>query len=145
MKMVIQRVLNASVTINQETVSSIEKGFLVFLGIGREDTREDADKLLKKMIGLRIFPDDSGKTNLALKDVSGELLIVSQFTLYADCRKGYRPSFIDAAPPQDAETLYEYVLAKAREEVPYVASGVFGGDMKITLTNDGPFTILLES
>lgn len=145
MKMVIQRVLNASVTINQETVSSIEKGFLVFLGIGREDTQEDADKLLKKMIGLRIFPDDSGKTNLALKDVSGELLIVSQFTLYADCRKGYRPSFINAAPPQDAETLYEYVLTKAREEVPHVASGVFGEDMKITLTNDGPFTILLES
>lgn len=145
MKMVIQRVLNASVMVNKETVSSIEKGFLVFLGIGREDTQEDADKLLKKMIGLRIFPDDSGKTNLALKDVSGELLIVSQFTLYADCKKGYRPSFINAAPPQDAETLYEYVLAKAREEVPHVASGVFGEDMKITLTNDGPFTIILES
>ncbi len=145
MKMVIQRVLHASVMIDQKEVSSIEKGFLVFLGIGREDTREDADKLLKKMIGLRIFADDSDKINLALKDVSGELLIVSQFTLYADCRKGYRPSFINAAPPEDAKALYEYVLAKAREEVPHVASGVFGADMKITLTNDGPFTILLES
>ncbi len=145
MKMVIQRVSKASVTVEQNVVSSIGKGFLVFLGVGKDDTKEDADKLIKKLIGLRIFPDESDKINLALKDVSGEVLIVSQFTLYADCRKGFRPSFTNAAPPEHAESLYQYVLEKIRQEIPKVGEGVFGAHMEVALINDGPFTILLES
>ncbi len=145
MKMVIQRVLKASVTVEEKVVSSIGKGFLVFLGVGKDDTKEDADKLVKKLVGLRIFPDDNDKINLALKDVSGEVLIVSQFTLYADCRKGFRPSFTEAGPPELAESLYEYVLEKTRQEIPNVGEGVFGAHMEVSLINDGPFTIILEA
>ena len=145
MKMVIQRVLNANVVVDGEEISSIKKGFLVFLGVAKGDTQADADKLVKKMTGLRIFSDEQGKINLALKDVQGEVLIVSQFTLYADTKKGYRPSFIDAATPEDAEALYEYVIEQTKKEIPNVQTGKFGASMKISLTNDGPFTIILES
>ena len=144
MKLVIQRVNHACVKVNNETVGEIGKGFLVFVGIGRTDTKEIADKYLKKMIGLRIFDDEAGKTNLSLADVGGELLLVSQFTLYANCRKGNRPSFIEAQAPAEAEELYEYMIQEAKKAVPVVEKGVFGGDMKITLENDGPFTIVLD-
>lgn len=145
MKMVIQRVLNAQVVVDEKEISAIGKGFLVFLGVGKGDTQADADKLVKKMTGLRIFSDEDDKINLALKDVSGEVLIVSQFTLYADTKKGYRPSFIDAAAPEDAEALYQYVIEETKKVIPNVQTGSFGADMKISLTNDGPFTIILES
>lgn len=145
MKMLIQRVLNANVSVDGNEISSINKGFLVFLGVGENDTKADADKLVKKMVGLRIFPDDDDKINLALKDVQGEVLIVSQFTLYADTKKGFRPSFINAAAPDVAEELYQYVIEKTKSEIPVVKEGSFGADMKISLTNDGPFTIMLES
>ncbi len=145
MKMVIQRVLDAKVVVDGEEISSIQKGFLVFLGVGKGDTQAQADKLVKKMTGLRIFSDEDDKINLALKDVQGEVLIVSQFTLYADTHKGYRPSFIDAASPEDAEALYEYVIAQTKKEIPNVQTGKFGASMKISLTNDGPFTIILEA
>lgn len=145
MKMVIQRVLNAQVVVDEKEISAIGKGFLVFLGVGKGDTQADADKLVKKMTGLRIFSDEDDKINLALKDVSGEVLIVSQFTLYADTKKGYRPSFIDAAAPEDAEALYQYVIEETKKVIPNVQTGSFGADMKISLINDGPFTIILES
>lgn len=145
MKMVIQRVLNAQVVVDEKEISAIGKGFLVFLGVGKGDTQADADKLVKKMTGLRIFSDEDDKINLALKDVSGEVLIVSQFTLYADTKKGYRPSFIDAAAPEDAEALYQYVIEETKKVIPNVQTGSFGAYMKISLTNDGPFTIILES
>ncbi len=145
MKMVIQRVLDAKVTVNGEEISAIGKGFLVFLGVGKGDTQADADKLVKKMTGLRIFSDENDKINLALNDVQGEVLIVSQFTLYADTKKGYRPSFIDAAAPEAAKGLYEYIIEQTKKVIPNVQAGSFGADMKISLTNDGPFTILLES
>lgn len=145
MKFVIQRVTNASCTVNQEITSSIQKGFLVLVGVSDEDTREIADKMVKKLIGLRIFEDAEGKTNLSLKDVGGELLLISQFTLYADCRKGNRPSFINAGKPDMAKELYEYIIEKCKQEIPVVKQGIFGADMKISLLNDGPFTILLDS
>lgn len=145
MKFVIQRVKNASVTIHEEVHSRIEKGFLVLIGVCDADTRSVADKMVKKLIGLRIFEDSEGKTNLALKDVDGQLLLVSQFTLYADCKKGNRPSFIKAGSPQHAEELYDYIIDICKKEVPTVASGVFGADMKVSLINDGPFTIVLDS
>ncbi|WP_099468990.1 D-aminoacyl-tRNA deacylase [Konateibacter massiliensis] len=144
MKFVIQRVEHAKVTVEGEVTGSIKKGFLVFVGVGNEDTKEEADRLVKKMIGLRIFEDENGKTNLALKDIGGELLIVSQFTLYADCRKGNRPSFIGAGNPELAEELYEYIIAECRKQVEVVEHGVFGAEMKVELLNDGPFTILLD-
>lgn len=143
MKLVIQRVLEASVTIEEEVVGSIGAGYLVLVGIGQDDTREEADRFVKKMLALRIFEDEQGKTNLSIQDVGGSLLIISQFTLYADCRKGNRPSFIDAANPELAEPLYEYFIAKCREVVPRVETGRFGADMKVALINDGPFTICL--
>lgn len=145
MKMVIQRVLRASVTVDNKKISSIQQGFLILLGISQEDTKEIADKMLRKMLALRIFSDENGKTNLSLKDVNGSLLIVSQFTLYADCKKGNRPSFINAGKPDFANALYEYILAECRKEVDIVESGIFGAEMKIELLNDGPFTILLDS
>lgn len=144
MKFVIQRVEHAKVTVEGEVIGSIKKGFLVFVGVGNEDTKEEADRLVKKMTGLRIFEDENGKTNLALKDIGGELLIVSQFTLYADCRKGNRPSFTDAGNPELAEELYEYIIAECRKQVEVVEHGVFGAEMKVELLNDGPFTILLD-
>ncbi len=145
MKLLIQRVNNASVQVEEKTVGIIKKGLLVFVGVGTDDTRETADKLVKKLLGLRIFSDENGKTNLDIKTVSGELLIISQFTLYADCRKGNRPSFINAGAPQLAEELYEYIIGKCREEIPNVETGIFGADMKVSLENDGPFTVMLDS
>ena len=144
MKFVIQRVNHAEVKVDGEIVGKIGKGFLVLIGVGREDTREDADWYLKKLLGLRIFEDENGKTNLSLKDVSGELLLVSQFTLYANCKKGNRPSFIEAGEPDKAEALYEYMIEEASKSVPVVQHGSFGADMKVSLINDGPFTILLD-
>lgn len=145
MKFVIQRVTSASVAVEGKTVGSIEKGFMVLIGVCADDTREIADKMIKKLIGLRIFEDAQGKTNLSLSDVGGSLLLISQFTLYADCRKGNRPSFIHAGGPDMANELYEYVISRCQKEVPVVEQGIFGADMKVALTNDGPFTIVLDS
>ena len=145
MKFVIQRVARASVTVDGKTVGQIEKGFMVLIGISDSDTKEVADKLVKKMCGLRIFEDENGKTNLSLADVGGSLLLVSQFTLYADCKKGNRPSFTNAGAPDMASQLYEYIIEQARAYVPNVQRGIFGADMKVELLNDGPFTILLDS
>ena len=144
MKLLIQRVNHAPVCVDGEIVGKIGKGFLVFVGVGQNDTREIADKYLKKMLGLRIFEDQNGKTNLSLKDVNGELLMVSQFTLYANCRHGNRPGFTDAGAPDMANELYEYMLNEAAKQVPVVEHGIFGADMKISLENDGPFTIILD-
>ncbi|UWP59420.1 D-aminoacyl-tRNA deacylase [Ruminococcus gauvreauii] len=144
MRLVIQRVTEAKVTVEREVIGSISKGLLVLIGISGEDTRETADRYLKKLISLRIFEDENGKTNLSLEDVGGELLLISQFTLYANCRKGNRPSFIEAGAPQMAEPLYEYMIRKAKESVSVVESGSFGADMKVSLVNDGPFTIVLD-
>lgn len=145
MKFVIQRVTEASVKIDGAIVGAINKGYAVLIGVGQNDTEAEADKLIKKMTGLRIFADENDKTNLSLKDVNGELLLISQFTLYADCRKGNRPSFIEAGDPQKAEALYEYIIRECKKIVPVVECGVFGADMKVSLCNDGPFTILLEA
>lgn len=145
MRFMIQRVNHASVTIDETTISSIQKGYLVLIGICDEDTEEIADKLLSKLLKLRIFSDPNGKTNLSLNDVDGELLLVSQFTLYADCRKGNRPSFFKAGKPDFAENLYQYIIQRAKEQCNSVQTGEFGADMKITLENDGPFTVLLDS
>lgn len=145
MKFVIQRVTECSVTVDGQVIGAIRKGFLVLIGAGREDTRENADALIKKMIGLRIFEDENGKTNLSLKDVNGSLLLVSQFTLYANCKKGNRPSFIEAGEPKMAKELYDYIVAECRRQVPIVETGSFGADMKVALVNDGPFTIILEN
>ncbi len=145
MKFVIQRVREAAVTVEGEQVGSIGKGFLVLIGVQNEDTKEIADKMVKKLIGLRIFEDENGKTNLALKDVKGSLLLISQFTLYADCRKGNRPSFINAGAPDMANKLYEYIIERCRDLVEIVEKGIFGADMKVSLVNDGPFTIVLDS
>ena len=144
MKLVIQRVNHAEVKVNNEIVGSINKGFLVLVGVGQSDTKEIADKYLKKLLGLRIFEDEAGKTNLSLSDVNGELLMVSQFTLYANCKKGNRPSFIEAGNPELAENLYEYMIAQAKKQVPVVEHGIFGADMKVSLENDGPFTVILD-
>ena len=144
MKLVIQKVSSASVEVDGTCVGKIGKGFLVFLGVGQEDTRETADQYIRKMVNLRIFEDSEGKTNLSLADVKGEILLVSQFTLYANCRKGNRPSFVEAGDPQMAEELYEYMAEKLRELVPVVQTGVFGAKMKVSLVNEGPFTILLD-
>lgn len=145
MKFVIQRVTLASVDVDGVTVGKIGKGFLVLIGIGKEDNEEIADKMVKKLIGMRIFEDENGKTNLSLNDVNGELLLISQFTLYADCKKGNRPSFINAGLPDEANRLYEYIISKCKEEIKVVEKGVFGADMKVSLLNDGPFTIILDS
>ena len=145
MRFVIQRVAHAEVAVNEETIGKIEKGYLVLIGIAETETRESSDKLIRKMIGLRIFEDENGQTNLSLSDVGGSLLLVSQFTLYANCKKGNRPSFIEAGSPEKAEELYEYIITKCKESVPTVEQGSFGTDMKVSLLNDGPFTILLDS
>lgn len=144
MKAVVQRVTNASVTVDGEVISEIGKGYLVLLGVGKEDDEQTCERIVKKLIGLRIFEDADGKTNLSLGQVDGSLLIVSQFTLYADCRKGNRPSFIEAGPPEMAERLYEYFISLCEKEVKNVGRGKFGADMKVALTNDGPFTVILE-
>lgn len=144
MKLVIQRVKRASVEVNKEIVGKIEQGFLVLLGVGPEDTKEIADFLVQKLIKLRVFEDENEKMNLSLKDINGELLIVSQFTLYADCTGGNRPSFTNAAKPDKANELYEYFIKECKKEDIKVEHGIFGADMKVELLNDGPVTILLE-
>ena len=145
MRFVIQRVTEASVTIDGEISGKIGKGYLVLIGVADTDTKEIADKMIRKMIGLRIFEDEQGKTNLSLADVDGGLLLVSQFTLYANCKRGNRPSFIEAGKPDMANEMYEYIIEKCRESVEEVQTGEFGADMKVQLLNDGPFTILLDS
>lgn len=145
MKFVIQRVLESSVKVDGEIIGEIGKGFMVLIGIGQGDTKEIADKMVNKMLGLRIFKDESGKTNLSLADVNGELLLISQFTLYANCKKGNRPSFTESGDAKLAESLYEYIISKCKESVPVVEQGSFGAYMKVSLVNDGPFTIVLDS
>lgn len=145
MKLVIQRVTRASVTVDEKVCGKIGDGFLVLLGIGQDDTEKECEKLAAKMTGLRIFSDENGKTNLSLKDVGGELLIISQFTLYADCRKGHRPNFLMAKEPKEAERLYDYFCDLCKKDIAVVEKGIFGADMKVDLLNDGPFTIILES
>jgi len=145
MKFVIQRVNEASCKVDNHIIGEINKGFCVFIGVSNEDNEEIADKMIKKLIGMRIFEDENGKTNLALSDVNGSLLLISQFTLYADCKKGNRPSFINAGNPELANSLYEYIIEKCKEHVSDVQTGSFGADMKISLMNDGPFTIILDS
>ena len=145
MRFLIQRVQNAGVTVENETIGSISNGLLVFVGVSNTDTREIVDKMIHKLLNLRIFSDENGKTNLSLSSVNGELLIISQFTLYADCKHGNRPSFTDAGKPELANALYEYIIEKCKESVTKVACGEFGADMKVSLLNDGPFTIMLDS
>lgn len=145
MKFVIQRVSKASVRVEDKVIGRIGKGFLVLLGVSASDTEEIADKMVNKMIRLRIFEDENDKTNLSIRDVGGELLIISQFTLYADCKKGNRPSFINAGKPEDANRLYEYVIRKCREEIAIVEHGEFGAHMEVSLVNYGPFTVVLDS
>ncbi len=145
MRFVIQRVTHVSVTVDGNVLGRIGKGFLVLIGVSDEDTRETADKMIKKMLGLRIFEDENGKTNLDLRTVNGELLLISQFTLYADCRRGNRPGFTRAGRPDMANEMYEYIIQKCKEQFPVVERGEFGADMKVELLNDGPFTILLDS
>lgn len=144
MKLIIQRVSHASVKVDNDIVGKIGQGFLVLLGVGPEDTKETADYLVQKLIKLRVFEDENGKMNLSLKDIDGELLIVSQFTLYADCTGGNRPSFINAAKPEKANELYEYFIKECKKENINVEHGIFAADMKVELLNDGPVTIILE-
>ncbi len=145
MKFVIQRVTEASVTVDNKVVGSIETGFLVLVGISHGDTQEIADKMIKKLVGMRIFSDENDKINLDLSQVNGSLLLVSQFTLYANCKKGNRPSFTDAGAPNEAEKLFDYITNQCKGLVSRVETGIFGADMKVSLLNDGPFTILLDS
>ena len=147
MKFLVQRVSNASVTVDGNVIGSIQKGFLVLIGISLEDTKLIADKMISKLLGLRIFEDTEGKTNLDLQAVDGNLLLISQFTLYADCRKGNRPSFSGAGRPEEAEELYNYVVSECKRLLneKRVQTGSFGADMKVSLLNDGPFTVLLDS
>lgn len=144
MRFLVQRVLDASVEIEGRIVAQIGKGYLVLIGCTGTDTKETADLYLRKLLGLRIFEDEAGKTNLSLQDVGGSLLLVSQFTLYADCRKGNRPGFSNAGDPAHARMLYDYIVSECTRQVPVVQTGQFGADMKVHLTNDGPFTILLD-
>lgn len=145
MKFVIQRVKHASVTVDNQVIGNINHGFLVLIGVCEADNEAIADKMIKKLIGLRIFKDENGKTNLDLHSVGGELLLVSQFTLYADCKKGNRPSFVNAAKAEKANALYEYIISECKKQVEVVERGEFGADMKVELLNDGPFTIVLDS
>lgn len=144
MKFVVQRVKNAQVDVEEKTVGKINKGFMVLIGVTHTDTKETADYLVKKLINLRVFEDENGKMNLSLKDVKGSLLLVSQFTLYADCSSGNRPSFTDAAKPDFARELYEYIIEECKKQINNVETGIFGADMKVELVNDGPVTIILE-
>lgn len=144
MKIVVQRVKNASVEVDDSLVSKIDKGLLLFLGVGKNDNEVIADKLIKKVCNLRIFEDENGKMNKSVVDVNGDLLIVSQFTLYANCKSGNRPSFTEAGEPEKANELYEYFKLHCKDYVQKVESGIFGADMKVSLLNDGPVTILLD-
>ena len=145
MRFVIQRVSESEVKVDGKVLGKIGKGFMVLIGVSDSDTKEIADKMVKKMLGLRIFEDEQGKTNLSLEAVGGELLLISQFTLYANCKKGNLPSFIEAGAPDMASDMYEYIIAKCKEQVNVVERGQFGADMKVSLVNDGPFTIVLDS
>ncbi len=145
MRFIIQRVTHAQVEAEGKIIGKIGKGFLVLVGIGQGDNREIADKMIRKLANMRIFEDENGKTNLSLQEVSGELLLVSQFTLYADCKKGNRPSFTKAGSPELAESLYQYIISECQSLIPVVETGFFGAYMKVSLLNDGPFTILLDS
>ena len=145
MRFVIQRVKEASVVVDGETIGEIGQGFMVLIGVREDDTEAIADKMVHKLLNMRIFEDENGKTNLGLSDVGGSLLLISQFTLYADCRKGNRPSFVHAAGPALGEELYEYIIARCREVYPDLQVGSFGADMKVSLINDGPFTVILDS
>ena len=144
MRVVIQRAKNAKCTVDGQITGQIDYGYCIFVGFNNEDTNEIIDKMIHKILFLRIFEDENGKTNLSLADVNGELLMVSQFTLYANCKKGNRPSFIEAGAPEQANELYEYMLKEAAKVVPVVQHGIFGADMKISLENDGPFTVMLD-
>lgn len=137
--------MESEVKVEGETLGKIGKGFMVLIGVSNSDTKEIADRMVKKMLGLRIFEDEQGKTNLSLDAVGGSLLLISQFTLYANCKKGNRPSFIEAGTPDMAEEMYEYIISKCKEQVEVVERGRFGADMKVSLVNDGPFTIVLDS
>lgn len=145
MKFLIQRVSHASVEVDAQVLGEIRKGFLVFIGVSQDDTEEIANRMIRKLLGMRIFEDENGKTNLSLADVGGELLLISQFTLYADCKKGNRPSFIRAGNPELANHLYEYIISECRKQISNVQVGSFGADMKVSLLNDGPFTVMLDS
>ena len=145
MRFVVQRVTHASVTVDSQVIGKIGNGFMVLIGVADTDTREIADKMVKKLLGLRIFEDENGKTNLDIHTVEGELLLISQFTLYANCRHGNRPSFIEAGKPDMANEMYEYIIAKCKEQVPVVEKGEFGADMKVASVNDGPVTILFDT
>lgn len=145
MRIVIQRVLEAEVTVDGKSTGNIGRGLLVFLGVGEGDDARMVDKYVDKLLKLRIFADEEGKTNLSVRDIDGEILVVSQFTLYADCKKGNRPSFTKAGTPALAEELYEYFKKKVKEDFGHVECGVFGADMKVSLINDGPFTVLWDS
>ena len=145
MRFVIQRVKHASVSVDGDVIGKVGRGYLVLIGVCDADDEAVADKMLDKMIKLRINEDAAGKTNLALADVNGGLLLVSQFTLYANCKKGNRPSFVDAGSPEHAEALYNYIVERCRERVPVVETGSFGAEMAVELLNDGPFTIILDS
>jgi len=145
MKIVLQRVMSGAVKVNGEIIGQIARGYVLLLGISSTDTHENIDRTIEKIKKLRLFPDAEGKTNLNIGDINGELLVVSQFTLYADCRKGTRPSFTEAAPPDIARALYEYFIKKATPHFKKVACGIFGAYMQVELINDGPFTVVLES
>ena len=145
MRFLIQRVTSARVDVEGKTVGAIDQGFLVFIGVSNTDTKEIADGMVRKLIGLRIFRDEEGKTNKSLADVGGSLLLISQFTLYADCHHGNRPSFINAGSPDLANDLYEYIIDSCKAVIPNVQTGVFGADMAVSIENQGPFTIILDS
>ena len=145
MRFVIQRAENASVSVDGKVTGAIDKGFLVFIGVSKDDNKEIADKMIKKLLGMRIFRDENDKINLSLQDVGGSLLLVSQFTLYADCKKGNRPSFTNAGDPETDNGLYEYIISKCRENGYHTETGIFGADMTVSLDNIGPFTIILDS
>jgi len=145
MRFVLQRVTNAQVDVDGKTVGKIDKGFLLLVGVSNDDTKDIADKMIEKVARLRIFEDDEGKINLSSEQVGGEILVISQFTLYADCRKGNRPSFVDAGAPAMANEMYEYIVSRCRELFKKTETGIFGAEMKVSLTNDGPFTVVLDS
>lgn len=145
MKFVIQRVTAASCVVDGTVTGAIKDGFCVFIGVAESDTKQIADKMIQKLIGMRIFSDENDKINLSLRDINGSLLLISQFTLYANCRKGNRPSFTDAGNPDMANEMYEYIIAECKKQIPNVQTGIFGADMKLEIHNDGPFTIILDS
>lgn len=144
MKFIVQRVNKSQVEVEEKIVGKIDKGFMVLIGITHNDTKEIADFLVRKLINLRVFEDENGKMNLSLKGVQGSLLLISQFTLYADCTSGNRPSFTNAAKPEFANELYEYIIEECKKQISNVQTGIFGADMQVSLVNDGPVTIILE-